>query len=257
MTTRLAYQYLTAIDYGALEYDPDEPEPLPDGMYQTPILIELLHILAARYAGGGRSPDDFLGSNTILCYDPSNLNRRVSPDCYMAFGVDVDAIKRRKLYLPWEVGKPPDFAMEVASESTAREDLGRKREIYEGMGVLEYWRLDVTGGEYYGEPLVGERLVAGRYERLPLTTEPDGILKGYSPLLDIYFTCRGEWYSLYDPASGEYLMNLTDTENLLRAEQDARVAEHRARMAEQQARQRAEERVRQLEEELRRRDEQS
>ena len=246
MTTKLAYSYLSDIDYGSLDYDPDEPEPLPDAMYQSPLLVELLHILAARYAGSGRSPDNFLDSNTIVCYDPANLNRRVMPDCYIAFGVDVWAIRRRKIYLPWEVGKPPDFVLEVGSESTGREDLGRKREIYALLGVPEYWRLDITGGDFYGEPLVGEQLVDGQYQRFPLTTEPDGIIKSYSPTLDLYICWHNEWFYFYDPASGSYIRNLADAEAAFRAEQEAL-------RIEQEARQRAEARIRQLEEELRRR----
>ncbi len=243
MTAKLAYNYLSEIDYASLEYDPDVPEPLPDAMYQSPLLVELLHILAARYAGSGRSPDNFLGSNTILCYDPANLNRRVSPDCYMALGVDVRAIRRRKLYLPWEVGKSPDFVLEVGSESTGREDVGRKREIYALLGVPEYWRLDITGGDFYGEPLVGEQLVDGQYQRFPLTTEPDGILKSYSPTLDLYICWHDEWFYFYDPASGSYIRNWAEAEAALR---DAH-----------ESRQRAEARIRQLEEELRRRREEN
>ena len=246
MTTKLAYRYVSEIDYASLDYNPDEKEPLPDSMYQDPILQELLPILSTRYAGSGRSRENFLGSNTIVCYDPSNLNRRVMPDCYLALGVDVEAIRRRKIYLPWEVGKPPDLVLEVGSESTGREDLGRKRGIYAQIGVGEYWRLDVTGGDYYGEPLAGEELVDGQYQRFPLTTEPDGILKAYSPLLDLYLCWEREWFYFYDPVSGDYLRNLAEAEEALF---DREAALH----AEQEARQRAEARVRQLEEELRRR----
>ena len=62
-------------------------------------------------------------------------------------------------YLLWEVGKAPDFVLEIGSKSTANADLVRKRELYAELGVGEYWRYDATGGEFYGEPLVGERLV--------------------------------------------------------------------------------------------------
>ena len=267
MTTKLAYRYVSEIDYASLDYNPDEKEPLPDSMYQDPILQELLPILSTRYAGSGRSRENFLGSNTIVCYDPANLNRRVMPDCYLALGVDVEAIRRRKIYLPWEVGKPPDLVLEVGSESTGREDLGRKRGIYAQIGVGEYWRLDVTGGDYYGEPLVGEELVEGQYQRFPLTTEPDGILKAYSPLLDLYLCWEREWFYFYDPVSGDYLRNLADAEEALfdreaalrdreaalQAEREARRDREAALRAEREARQQAEARVRQLEEELRRR----
>ena len=64
----------------------------------------------------------------------------------MAFGVDAKAIRPRKLYLPWEVGKPPDWVLEIASESTRRQDVNRKPTIYAQVGVPEYWRFDPTEG---------------------------------------------------------------------------------------------------------------
>ena len=81
-----------------------------------------------------------------ICYDPTNLNVRVGPDFYFASGVDAPAIERTKLYLPWEAGKPPDFVLEIASESTAEHDVTGKRQIYAEIGVPEYWRFDRSGG---------------------------------------------------------------------------------------------------------------
>ena len=137
-------------------------------MEQEQPLQHLIGLLASRFTDFDQRPDTFLSSNTILCYDPDDLNVRVSPDVYLAFGVDAHAIRRRKLYLPWEVGKPPDWALEVASSSTGSEDVGRKRDLYARIGVPEYWRFDPQDGAYHGERLAGERLagdrlVAGRY----------------------------------------------------------------------------------------------
>ena len=44
-TGRLTYQYITDIDYASLDYDPDEPEPLPDAMEQDHILRDFMHVL--------------------------------------------------------------------------------------------------------------------------------------------------------------------------------------------------------------------
>ena len=94
--------------------------------------------------------------NTIICYEPRDLNVRVSPDVYLAFGVDAQAIRQRKLYLPWEVGKPPDWVLEIGSASTGREDVGRKRDLYAHIGVPEYWRFDPSKeSEYHGQKLAG------------------------------------------------------------------------------------------------------
>ena len=164
--------------------------------------------------------------------------------------MDAPAIEGTKLYLPWEVGKPPDFVLEIASESTADHDVTGKRQIYAEIGVPEYWRFDRSGGDYYGEPLAGERLVDGIYQPVPLSGEPDGILKGYSPALRLSLCWDNEVLRFYDPGSGEYLRNFE-------ALQAARQAEQARADSEQAARERAEARVRELQEELERRDRES
>jgi Uma2 family endonuclease len=37
------------------------------------------------------------------------------------------------------LGEPPDLVIEVLSPGTEKLDLGRKREIYAGAGVIEFW----------------------------------------------------------------------------------------------------------------------
>ncbi len=239
MITKLAYNWLTDIDYEALEFDPDAVELLPDRMLQFPIFVEMFHVLDAHLNTMGPPEEIFRGGSSFICYDRSNLNVRVSPDFYVAFGVDAATITQRRLYLPWEVGKPPDLALEVGSESTAGEDTGRKRDIYAQIGVGEYWLFDPTGGDLYGEPLLGLELVGGSYQRLDTTYAPDGVLKAYSRLLGISLCWQEGRLTFYNPQTGNYLMNYTETETALRAER--------------RARQQAEARLLELEEELRRR----
>ena len=127
---KLTYSIQSVIDYDNLSFNPDDPEPLPDAMFQYPILEEVLHILGTHITSRRPSEEVFRSSNTFICYDPADLNVRVGPDFYAAFGVDAQAIEQRRLYLPWEVGKPPDFALEIGSVSTARQDLITKRQLY-------------------------------------------------------------------------------------------------------------------------------
>ncbi len=232
MRIKPTYKVISDIDYHKLEYDPNELEPLPEGMEQNHVIFRIFQIIEAHVKRLYSSENVFVDSNTTLCYDPGNLNRRVLPDLYFAFDVDSAAIRRRKLYLPWEAGKPPDFALEVASESTFRNDLGRKRDLYARIGVSEYWRFDPTGGSYYNEPLTGELLLDGVYRPIELTIEPDGILKGYSPALRRSFCWREGTPELYDRETGIYHIDLDQALN---------------------ERSQAEARIRQLEEELGRR----
>ncbi len=260
MTTKLAYHIQTEIDYDSLSFNPDEPEPLPDAMHQYPVFEEILGILGAHLNSLYPPEEVFRSSNTFICYNPSNLNVRVGPDFYAAFGVDAPAIERRKLYLPWEVGKPPDFVLEVGSESTAENDLVGKRRTYAQIGVAEYWRYDRTGGDFYGQPLAGERMVNGVYQPIELTTEPDGVLKGYSPVMRLSLCCQGDMLTFYYPETGEYLRNLPAEKAARLAAEAARLSAEAARLSaeetartERAARRDAEARIRQLEEELRRR----
>ena len=219
MTTKARYEIIPYQRedrdiYAGLEFNPDAPEPLPDAMYQESELLEIMGLLTDYLIGTPGRSDVFVSSNTFICYDRRNLNRRIGPDCYVATGIDAAAVRARRLYLPWEAGKPPDLALEMASESTARNDIGSKRLRYESIGVGEYWRFDATGGDYYGEPLVGERLIDGRYQRMEITRQPDGALRGYSPTLNLYLVWQpqapGEvCLHLYDPATGQRLRNLS------------------------------------------------
>ncbi len=257
MTTRtsgykmLPYRRQGEIDYAALDFDPDVTEPPEDAMEQNRELREIEGILVAYFTDFDSRPDVFLDRETNICYDPSNLNVRIVPDLYLAFGVDARAIRPRKLYLPWEVGKPPDWALEIASESTARRDVNDKPAIYARVGVPEYWRFDPTGGRYHGQPLYGGRLVAGQYQTIELTNEPDGILKGYSEVLGLSLCWDEGWPRLFNPETGAYLDNWQQERETHQQEREANrvaleAAEARREAAEAENEQ-LRERLRQLE----------
>ena len=201
----LPYRMGGPIDYASLDFDPDVSEHPEDAMDQNDEMDEIRGLLRARFTDFGSRPDVFLSRETNICYDPNNLNVRISPDVYLAFGVDARAIRPRKLYLPWEVGKPPDWVLEIASESTGQRDVEYKPGIYARIGVPEYWRFDPSGGDYHGRALSGLLLTGGAYREVELTTEPDGILKGYSPVLGLSLCWDEGWPRFYDPATGTYL----------------------------------------------------
>lgn len=239
----LPYRKMGEIDYDALEFNPDEFDWPPDHMEQSREIAAVFAVLNARFTDFHYRHDVFIDTGTNVCYDRSNLNVRVAPDVYVAFGVNELSIRPRRIYLPWEVGKVPDWALEVASESTRQVDISRKPAIYQRIGVPEFWRFDATGGRYYRFALNGLRLVNGEYQPIELTTEPDGILKGYSEVLELSFAWDDGWPRFYDHATGSYLEEWRDDRRALQAEREALRAEREARAADQ-------ERIRQLEEEL-------
>ena len=161
------------------------------------------------------------------------------PDLLVAFDVNPGLWGARNGYLIPEQGKPPDFVMEVASESTARRDETLKREAYAAMGVPEYWRFDPTGGSRYSTHLAGDRLVDGLYVPIAIHRTDDEHLWGHSASLNLDLCWEEGDLRFWDPVARRYLHTFME-ESTARREAEARAAA-------------AEERVRQLEEELRRR----
>ena len=220
-TAMLPYKRGGEIDYASLDFDPDEARAeKPDAMKQHKEQAEVFSLLASRFTDFHVRTDVFLDFDSFICYDRSDLNVRVSPDVYLVFGVDSLAIPERRLYLPWEAGKPPDWVLEIASPTTAREDVDRKPDIYAHIGVPEYWRFDPSGGRSHGAALYGGILTGGVYQPVELTTGPDGILKGYSPILGLSLCWDEGWPRFYDPNTGRYLENWRQT--TARAEAEAR-----------------------------------
>ena len=235
----------------------DAPEPPEDAMQQASTILYVMSILWGRYENDRTV---LVSEQTNVIYDSAVPGSVVVPDGYVVFDVPARMIEsERRSYRIDEWGKPPDFVLEVASESTAARDLSEKREIYARMGVPEYWRLDKHG--YYGEPLVGERLVNGEYTRFELHTEANGEIWSRSEVLGVDFYHRLEdgisTFSLWDSVTGERLK--TPGEEVVArqaAEAQARVAEAQAEAAETHAQaaearaQEAEARNRELQAEL-------
>ncbi len=243
-------------DDWSIFYPETDGMPLPDGEHQAPLYREVVYTLENYLK---RHPHIAVNGNTFIYYEMNNPRRSVSPDCYVALGVDVDAIMEQNSYVIWRVGKQPDFVLEIASESTARYDERGKRRLYAGIGIGEYWRYDATGGRFYRRPLVGERLVNGEYQEFPLHEEPDGMIWAHSPTLELDLCWENGRLRFYDPVAQVWLRSYPEeqeradfaearadsAEGLAASEQAGRlVAEARASSAEA--------RIRELEAQLRR-----
>ena len=219
------------IDYESLDFIPDEFHKLDDAIQEERQILELHTLFRARFTGSYALKDTLVTSAAIICYDPNDLNVHIAPDICLAFGVDRDAIVNRRIYLPWEAGKPPDWVLEVATPSTARADVGRKVSTYETIGVPEYWLFDPTGGELYGFPLAGYRLESGIYRPVALTDEPDGITKGYSEILRLSLCWDNGMPRLYSPPSGAYIRNWKEERDYWEAKRNALKAKRNAERA--------------------------
>ena len=236
MTTQTATQ-------AAIIYPESDGQPMPDGEYQFPINANALITLRTHFE---ESPDVRVNGNTFLYYVEGNPNIFVSPDCYVAMGLSPEQqenINRNNTYRLWEVGKPPDFVMEIASHSTRNADLVGKRRLYAELGIGEYWRYDQTGGDFYGEPLVGERLVDGEYQPLRMREDEDGRVWARSEALNLDLYWDDGELRFWNPVAEEWLLKPREERAGRLEERAGRLEERAGRLAEQAARQAAEERA--------------
>ena len=127
----------------------------------------------------------------------------------IAFDVDSSLYYRSNGYVISEQGKPPDFVLEVASESTAERDLGSKRDHYAAFGIPEYWRFDETG-EPYGDRLAGERLVDNVYQPIEFEELSEDILQGCSDVLGLDIRWHDGCLECFDPETGRHIVTLDD-----------------------------------------------
>ena len=182
--------------------------------------------------------DVYVVGNLLLYYQQGDGSKSVSPDLMVVLGASKHV---RSSYRLWEEPKAPDFVLEIASESTYRIDRGEKRDLYADMGVMEYWQYDPVG-TYLDPPLLGFRLVEGRYAPIFATAQEDGLLALRSEVLglELHLTPGApvrEALHFYDPVRGEYLRTYREADQ-------AREEAERGRDEEAQARREAEDRLR-------------
>lgn len=207
-----------AAPYSQLTELPTPPK-RPDAMKQRRHIAKADQILRSHHRN---RPDVLVSGEGYLCQEAREARRSPRPDCIVSFGLSIppDVIEDvANGYVISEVGKPPEFVLEVASESTGERDYTVKREIYARFRVKEYWRFDYTGGRFHDAPLAGDRLVNGRYEPIPVAEGADGIIRGRSEELRLELHWHFGQLRFWDPETGEYLPDLIEAlEALARAE---------------------------------------
>ncbi len=178
-----------------IDYPTSDGRPMAESNLHRKVIADLIAALEQRYID---DPGAWAGGNFLLYFENGNPRASVSPDVVLVRGVEK---WDRPLYKLWEEGRPPDFVVEVTSNSTRREDLSTKKDLYERLGVSEYYLFDPTG-DYLNPCLQGYRLEQGRYVRL--AQEPDGSL--LSRITDLRLRPEELNLRLIDARTGEKLL---------------------------------------------------
>jgi Uma2 family endonuclease len=209
-----------------IDYPSGDGQPVAETfahLYAILMTIELLRM----YLEGQQAT--VLG-NQFLYYSQGYPKLRTAPDVMIIFGVEAGG---RDNYKIWEEGQVPKVTFEMTSPSTRQQDEGFKKDLYEQMGVEEYWQFDPKG-EWLADGLRGYRLVEGVYQL---------ITDGVSLALGLRLVPIDGLIAFYRLDSGDKLLLPTELKALLERESAARIlaeeravsSAKRAELAEQQA----------------------
>ena len=202
-------------------YPSSDGLPLAENDWQLEAILDAVGVLKIRYES---RPDVYVSGDLLIYYEEGNPRKSVAPDVFVVFGA---ANHMRNVYKLWEEPKAPDFVLEVASENTWREDLGRKRTLYAELGVREYWLFDPRD-EYFDPPLQGLVLRDGAYRALPAFVD-SGARTIRSEVLGLDLCAQSGAMRFRDPETGQYLKTHAETVAALRS-LEARIAELEARL---------------------------
>lgn len=161
---------------------PHNIEPLPDAFTQKPHFFYVNDAISAWFSD---RDDVVVGGDNFVYHRHGDSKANFAPDCFVAMGVNKDEVTEDGSYYVWRAGKMIDFAMEIASPSTADKDMRAKYFLYESLAVPEYWMLDPTGGRLYGRPLTGYRCVDGVFVPIPVDSSRPGVVVGYCEILGL------------------------------------------------------------------------
>jgi Uma2 family endonuclease len=185
---------LQPLETRVVEYPEGDGEPMAETGFHVTLIAYFLGMLRAFLR---QREDVYVGGNMFLYYEKGNSHKKVAPDLFVAFGVEA---RERRSWFVWEEGVAPAVVFEFTSRATRGEDEGSKKELYERLGVSEYFLFDPLDS-YLRPALQGFRLVGGSYQAMPLLA--GGI---ESQALGLRLQAAGTMLDLFELETGERLL---------------------------------------------------
>ncbi|HBC42031.1 MAG TPA: hypothetical protein DCZ88_09075 [Pseudanabaena sp.] len=228
-------------------YPSEDGEPLAETSIHADAIIVTVGVLRNYLASKFSERSPVVLADQFLYYAQGFPKLRVSPDIMVIFEIPQVPYDNYKI---WDTGKVPSIIFEITSPKTQAKDKEFKRNLYEDIGVQEYWLFDPKG-EWIPEKLRGYRLDYRErdedYIYYPITD-------GQSHVLGLRLEVQEHLIDFYELETGEKLLmpfelnfalqhqkQLTVQESdraeqeRLRAEQESAKAEQERLRAEQEA----------------------
>ena len=192
-------------------YPESDGEPVAETDKHRDLLFELVEGLKRFYA---EDAEVYVTGNLLFYYVEDVPAECVAPDVMVCFGVPKGD---RRIYKLWEEKAVPSVVIELASHGTSKKDRTEKRELYEYLGVKEYF---IYNPEYPKTlpSLIGYRLAGEEYETLKIENG-----RVFSQVLNLELVDTGNDLRLYNPPTKKFLPNYSEL-----SDADERAANERA-----------------------------
>jgi Uma2 family endonuclease len=213
-------------------YPSEDGEPLAETSVHADAIITTVAVLRNYLSEKFSERSPVVLADQFLYYAQGFSRLRVAPDVMVIFDIPQQPYDNYKI---WETGQVPSVIFEMTSASTQAHDQAKKRELYESIGVQEYWLFDPKG-EWIPEKLRGYR----RQANLPANEQEllvyEAIADGLSQVLGLRLEVEGSLIGFYRQDNGEKLLIPSELFSAWQEEiQRADLAEERARIAELEA----------------------
>ena len=157
---------LVELAFPAIEYPESDGQSIGETDFHITATLLLLQMLRDYFEN---HPQVYVASDLMFYYEPGNPRAVKAPDILVVKGVGKH---KRRVYKLWEESAVPCTIFEITSKQTAQVDLTTKYQLYERLGVKEYFLFDPLN-EYLQPRLQGFILVQGRYQALPLSSNSE------------------------------------------------------------------------------------
>ena len=218
MVTPHLKQDVRRTDTDTVHYPIDDDIPWAESEYQ---LFPLHYAHRSLTDWFSADPTTWVGGNMFLYYEEGVPQSVVTPDVFVVTRTHKRHL--RNIFQTWVEGRVPELVLEVMSRTSVHRDTVEKYELYERLGVREYWQYDPTEEGFLEPRLRGYALVGGEYRPIDVE-EVDGKYVGVSDVLGLEFHANAEWFRFFDHVSGEYLPDYQENQQAqVEAETQARL----------------------------------
>ncbi len=185
-------------------YPESDGKPMAEADRHRKLMMDFILILEDNFED---QDDVYVSGNLLMYYEEGNPRKSISPDVFVVFGVEK---KLRRTYRTWDEPNTPDFVLEVASPSTFKEDMGRKKDLYATvLGVKEYYIYDPLG--QIVPSFIGFRLNDGEYQEIEFVNN-----RLSSEVLGLELGEHKGVLRLYNPNTAQWLQTLTEEVKIVR-----------------------------------------